>query len=179
MADDYIPFEKALEELQMSEEELKRLVSEAEIQAIREGDGKIRLRVEDVNSIRDREAMAEELVFADDDLDDDTGMVTAVLEEDSLLEEEDTLDLDADDLEVDDMIPTPSARPGSTNGGIRSRGRAANLRSDDKAEGEEGNLDRALIVVSTLILVYAFFVAHSIVKGESTQLTEWLANMFR
>ncbi len=182
MADDYIPFEKALRELQMSEDELKKLVSQAEIQAIREGDGNIRLRAEDVQAYRERDSMAEELVFADDDLETEAeGMVTALLEEDSLLEEEETLDLDADDFE-DEIDAAPGAGAPERNGngnGIRSRGRAAALRTDDKPEGEESGLDKALVIFSTLMLVYASFVAHSIVKGQSTGMTEWLANIFK
>ncbi|PIE21991.1 MAG: hypothetical protein CSA62_14695 [Planctomycetota bacterium] len=174
MTDEYIPFEKALEELQMSEDELKRLVSDAEIQAVR-NDGEIRLRRADIEALRDRGEVVEDLVFADDGLEtDETGMVTAVLEEDSLLEEEDTLDLDSDDLVIEERSPLRSSAEAS----VRSRGRAASIRDDNKEEGHESGLDIALMVATTVVLIFAYFVAMDISQASATPLTDWLANMF-
>ena len=52
MADDqFLSFEDALDKLRLQEEELKRLVSEGEIRAFREGDT-MRLRRTDVESLR-------------------------------------------------------------------------------------------------------------------------------
>ena len=51
MAEEYVPFEEALKSLKMSEEELKRLVSQDEIQAVRDATGSIRLRKEDVEKL--------------------------------------------------------------------------------------------------------------------------------
>lgn len=186
MTDEYIPFEKALEELQMSEDELKRLVSEAEIQAIRSG-GEIRLRRADVEALRSRDDVAEELVFADEDLDaDETGMVTAVLEEDSLLEEEETLDLGGDELDIDEEpVAVTSQRSSRTTrrtaaasaAPVRSRGRAASLREDQKEEGHEAGIDRFVMILTTLVLLFAVLVAIDITKGTSSQLTSWLASL--
>ena len=47
MSDEFYNFERALDELKLKEEELKRLVSEGEIRAFREGDT-MRLRRADV-----------------------------------------------------------------------------------------------------------------------------------
>jgi hypothetical protein len=181
VTDEYIPFEEALQELQMSEDELKRLVSEAEIQAVR-NEGQISLRRADIDALRDRQDVAEELVFAEDDLEDDsdeTGMVTAVLEEDSLLEEEETLDLD-DDLEVDEE-PSAPTRSRATAGGaapVRSRGRAAALRADDEDEGHEKGFDKFVLILTTVLLIFAWLVASDITKGTTSDLTRWLAGMF-
>jgi excisionase family DNA binding protein len=98
--DDFYDFDKALERLGLEAEELKRLVSEGEIRAFREG-GNMRLRAEDVENLRrgieegafleeDAEDNTEELVFEEDGLgEDEVGMATTQLsEEETLLDEE-------------------------------------------------------------------------------------------
>lgn len=178
MAEDYVPFEEALKSLRMSEAELKRLVSEDQIQAVRDAGGKVQLRRSDVENIRDRGEVVEDLVFADDDLGDDTGMVTAVLEEDSLLEEEDTLDLAPEELEVEEA---PRRRGRAVAAAavvpVRSKGRAAAIRKDEDST-EESGLDKALLIATAVILIYSLFFAYSITQGESTAMTAWLADFF-
>ena len=184
MSEDYIPFEKALKDLKMTEEELKRLVSEDEIQAHRGADGSVQLRKEDIDALLSgEEDFAEELVFADEDLEEDTGMVTAVLEDDSLLEEEPTLDLSPEEIEVDEdfeieAAPSHGERPIA----IRSKSRAAAIRGLDPSEGqeeEESTLDKVLMIGSAIVLVYGLFFAWSVTQGEKSGATEWLANMFK
>ena len=75
--EDFLSFEKALRELKLRSEELKKLVSEGEIRAFRDGDS-MKFRAEDVEALgsrADAEEASEELSFADS-LEDDTGMVT-------------------------------------------------------------------------------------------------------
>ncbi|MFQ5504108.1 MAG: helix-turn-helix domain-containing protein [Planctomycetota bacterium] len=204
MATEYIPFEKALKDLKMSEDELKRLVSEDEIQAVKRG-SKIRLRKSDVEALKrkqeevkeEAEEEVEELEFADEDLDgDDAGMVTAVLEDDSLLEEEETLDLSPEELEGEEPRQDVSQRAsgqrasgqrasGQRDSGrrgpravpVRSRGRAAAIRQ--QGSDEESTLMRVLVIATSVFLVYSFLVAHSIVQGQVTGATRWLADMFK
>jgi hypothetical protein len=87
VADEFISFDKVLRELQMQEEELKRLVSEGEIRAFRDQD-KMKFKKEDVERFRKvhtsskDETMGaaevpEELVFDEDDANQDVGMATA------------------------------------------------------------------------------------------------------
>ena len=75
MADEYFSFDEALDELRLKEEELKRLVSEGEIRAFREGET-MKLRQSDVKALRDELSggevvdlggVEEELVFEDED----------------------------------------------------------------------------------------------------------------
>ncbi len=100
--DDFVSFEKALRDLKLKSEELKRLVSEGEIRAFRDGQS-MKFRREDVDALISREAGEEELVLADA-LEDDTGMVTEELsEEDTLLVE--------DDLEEADEPAAPARVP--------------------------------------------------------------------
>lgn len=82
---EFYSFDEALKELRLKEEELKRLVSEGEIRAFREGDT-MKLRKADVENLRaelsggevvDLGDVEEELVFEDDvESVDDTGMAT-------------------------------------------------------------------------------------------------------
>ena len=72
--EDFLSFEKALRELKMRSEELKKLVSEGEIRAFRDGES-MKFRKEDIVAITAKAKGEEELTFADS-LEDDTGMVT-------------------------------------------------------------------------------------------------------
>src|SRR5262245_19718314 len=93
---EFLSFEEALRELRLKEEELKRLVSEGEIRAFRDGET-MKLRKKDVESLRtelsggevgDLGQPSEELVF-EDDTDLDAGMATEEISEaDTLLEEQ-------------------------------------------------------------------------------------------
>lgn len=185
MSEDYIPFEKALKDLKMTEEELKRLVSEDEIQAHRGADGSVELRREDIEAlIAGEDELAEELVFADEDLEEDTGMVTAVLEDDSLLEEEPTLDLSPEEIEVDEdfeIEPAPSRSRSDRPVAIQSKSRAAAIRGLDQTEekDEETTLDKVLMIASAVVLVYGLFFAWSVTQGFSGGSTQWLTEMFK
>lgn len=81
-------FKEALNELHLEEEELKRLVSEGEIRAFRDGDN-MRLRREDVESLRAE--LDGDIVFDDDDF-SEAGMATEeITEADTLLDEIDDI----------------------------------------------------------------------------------------
>lgn len=130
--DEFFSFDEALDRLRLKEEELKRLVSEGEIRAFRDGET-MKLRRGDVDTLR-RELMGGDVVDLDDASDEDLvlsdpGMVTeeltaadTILEEETLLTEEldvgDLDDLDADELEdldeleeIDDDEPKKRRRP--------------------------------------------------------------------
>jgi excisionase family DNA binding protein len=86
--DDFVSFEKALRDLKLQSEQLKKLVSEGEIRAFRDGQS-MKFRKEDVDALVSQQSGEDELVLADA-LEDDTGMVTEELsEEDTLLVEDD------------------------------------------------------------------------------------------
>jgi len=120
-SNEFFSFEEALEELRLKEEELKRLVSEGEIRAFREGET-MKLRRRDVEALRsellgdevvDLGEPTEELVFEDEADLADPGMATEELVsaptliddldvEDLDLEDRDVEDRDVDDRDVDD-----------------------------------------------------------------------------
>lgn len=132
--EEFFSFDEALDQLRLKEEELKRLVSEGEIRAFRDGET-MKLRVTDVEGLRgelsggevvDLGDAGEELVFEDeDDVLGDAGMATEEISEmDTLLDEDvedvgeleleleelDDLDSDLDDLDEDpDGVPRPRA----------------------------------------------------------------------
>lgn len=140
--DDYISFDKALAELNLRDEQLKRMVSEGEIRAFREGSS-MKFRREDVDTMSRRRKGEEDLVFADA-LEDDTGMVTEeISDEDTLLAE--------DDIE---STRRPSA--------VRSRPVAKSVAAAPVEETQEPGWVTALAVAGGLVGIYGLLVAYSI-----------------
>lgn len=135
MADEYYSFDEALDELRLKEEELKRLVSEGEIRAFREGDT-MKLRQSDVKALRDELSggevvdlggVEEELVFEDEDL-GEAGMATEEISTaDTIIDDdvEDVGEIDLDDEEeVITAAPTRRSGPAPPPSWRRKRSRA-------------------------------------------------------
>lgn len=90
-SEEFLSFEKALRELKMRSEELKKLVSEGEIRAFRDGDS-MKFRAEDIQALSAKASGDAELSFADS-LEDDTGMATEQLsDEDTLIADDDVVE---------------------------------------------------------------------------------------
>ena len=97
MADEFISLDKALKELRLKEDELKRLVSEGEIRAFRDAD-KMKFRLQDVEKLKQdtgrtiqfqddsSDTLTDDLLFDEEvedlDLDDEIGMATAPISSD-------------------------------------------------------------------------------------------------
>ena len=142
-SEDFLSFEKALRELKMRSEELKKLVSEGEIRAFRDGDS-MKFRAEDVQALRSKASGDAELSFADS-LEDDTGMVTEQLsDEDTLL---------ADDEVEEKPAKRPAGRPG---------------RQAPVAVGVGGAKDPVWLTIAgilcTVVMVWGCMVSYSIAK---------------
>ncbi|MEZ5965346.1 MAG: hypothetical protein R3F56_16050 [Planctomycetota bacterium] len=141
--DEYISFEKTLAELNMREEDLRRMVSEGDIRAFREGSS-MKFRREDVDSLSRKRKGEEELMFADA-LEDDTGMVTEeISDEDTLLAEDD----------VEESRPSRST--------TRARSARVAVAEPVEAEATEPGWVTAVAIVSCLVCVYGLFVLYSI-----------------
>lgn len=139
--DDFISFEKALRDLKLRSEELRKLVSEGEIRAFRDGPDSMKFRREDVEALSTKSKGEEELAFADS-LEDDTGMVTEQLSaEDTLL------------AEAEEESPKPK-RTSSRPQPVRPAMAAA-------TEKEPGWVT-ALAVVGFLLLVWGFIINYSV-----------------
>lgn len=143
--EDFVSFEKALRDLKMRSEELKKLVSEGEIRAFRDG-GSMKFRSEDIAALNSKSDGEEELAFADS-LEDDTGMVTEqISEEDTLL---------AEDAEV--VTVEKTKRPVGRSP-IRSQSYAV------VAEDKEPGWVTACAVLGFLIAVWGFMFCYSIAR---------------
>jgi excisionase family DNA binding protein len=145
--EEFLSFEKALRELKMRSEELKKLVSEGEIRAYRDGDS-MKFRKEDVETLTAKSEGAQNLSMGDA-LEDDTGMVTEqISEEDTLLAE--------DDIATEEK-PSPRS----------SRARAAAAAPADP--GKEPTWVTVAAFVGFLVFVWGAFLLNSISKEDDPQ----------
>ena len=139
--EDFLSFEKALRELKLRSEELKKLVSEGEIRAFRDGDS-MKFRREDIAALSAKAKGEEELAFADS-LEDDTGMVTEQLSaEDTLLAEEEV------------------AQPAPRRGSARTAPRVVAAAAPQKDPGWV----LAAGIVGCLVLIWGFMISYNIAK---------------
>lgn len=151
--DDFVSFENALRDLQLRSEELKKLVSEGEIRAFRDGDS-MKFRREDVESLTMRNAGEEELAFVDA-LEDDTGMVTEELsDEDTLLADDD----------FDDMVEEEAveARPMPARGSSAAAQTRTRARASDEGPQHEPTWVTAIAVLGAVLLIWGLMITFSI-----------------
>jgi len=176
---EFFSFDEALHELRLKEEELKRLVSEGEIRAFRDGET-MKLRKTDVETLRselsggevvDLGEASEELVF-EDDTDLDAGMATEEISEaDTILDDdvEDIGELELEEEELDlDLEPEPVRRSSAL-----APGRAA-----DVEEENEGMGLRAAMILTSGILLLAMPVAIAAASGNVTAIARGIAGIF-
>lgn len=150
--EEYVSFEKALRDLKLRSEELRKLVSEGDIRAFRDGES-MKFRQEDVQALQQRKKGEEELAFADA-LEDDTGMVTEELSA------EDTLLAD-DEPEVVQSQVTTTRTTTTTRAGRSPRGAAVVV---DRSR--EPRWVTATAILGMLIMLWGFMICYSISKGE-------------
>jgi excisionase family DNA binding protein len=141
--EDFISFEKALRELRLQSEQLKKLVSEGDIRAYRDG-ASMKFKKEDVDALVAK-ASGEPVVFADA-LEDDAGMVTEELsDEDTLL---------AEDVPVEPVIEKKSHT-------VQRTSRREQITS--AADSEAGpKWVTAVAVLSALVMIYGAIVVYNI-----------------
>lgn len=171
--EEFYNFEEALDALRLKEEELKRLVSEGEIRAFREGDT-MRLRRADVENLKheldagevvDLGGGGEELVFEDDADFEEAGMATEEISDMDTLLEEDVEDVG--ELELDDD-PAPVRR--ST-----TRAAAATAAPD---ETEESMGLRVAAIATTLVLILAIPVCLGVSADQASDIAKQIAGIF-
>jgi len=185
--EEFFNFEEALDQLRLKEEELKRLVSEGEIRAFREGDT-MRLRRSDVESLKtelmggevvELGGVDEELVFEDDVDLDDAGMATEeIADMDTLLEDdvEDVGELELDDVVEEATEPAPSPAVGAAP--IAKRRGASTVGSAAKEEESEGMGMRAVLILTAAVLVLGLSVVISISSGSASGIAKMIAGLF-
>jgi len=167
---EFMSFEDALKELRLKEEELKRLVSEGEIRAFREGET-MKLRKSDVQNLRgelsggevvDLGGAGEELVF-EDDSDLDAGMATEeIAQADTILEE------DVEDVGID---TTAAAK-------TRTARRTTTVRTADVEEEVEGMGLRIALILTSVVMIAAVPVIISIGSGHTGDMAKGIAGIF-
>jgi hypothetical protein len=140
--EDFISFEKALRDLKLRSEELRKLVSEGEIRAFRDGPDSMKFRREDVEALTSKGKGEEELAFADS-LEDDTGMVTEQLSADDTL------------LAETEEEAAPRARRTSSRPAPAARAVAA------APQEKEPGWVTAAAILACVVLVWGFFISYS------------------
>lgn len=152
--DDFLSFEKALRELKLRSEELKKLVSEGEIRAYRDGDS-MKFRLDDVKALGSKNEGATKLSFSDS-LEDDTGMVTEqISEEDTLLAEDDA---------PTETKPTRAPRAARA---------AAPVGGSVAPAAKEPGWVTAIGVVAALVTIWGFLITYSISQQQAPNDAFW------
>jgi excisionase family DNA binding protein len=174
--EEYFSFEEALSELRLKEEELKRLVSEGEIRAFREGDT-MRLRRGDVEALRDELSgggevvdlgVNEELVFEDDaDLTDEAGMATEEISDVDTIIDDDVPDVG--EIEVEEEEEVVAAAP------VRRSAPRVPIREEEEHESMG---IRAALIICSLLMVCALPVIYAVSSDTMTSLAELFASGF-
>lgn len=188
--DRFFSFERALRELKLKEDELKRLVSEGEIRAFRDED-KMKFRKEDIDRLRKKsgkpdfskgpsdasaDTLADDLVFEEEELslgEEEPGMQTAPISEDTLLDEDVGM--------TTEPISKGSKRPATSSAAARKpaspTGRGTRVREAEE-EAKSSPLMTAVIVLSSIILFLGVFVAIDLFKDQKGGFTEGIVNFF-
>ena len=148
-SEEFVSFEKALRDLKMQGDDLKKLVSEGGIRAFRDGPS-MKFKREDLEALKASQIGDDDLVFAED-LEDDTGMVTEELsDEDTLLAE--------DDYEED----VPEAAP-VRRGSARARASAA----EEGAAASEPGWVTAVAILAAVVMIYGLMVVYSVTTEQA------------
>lgn len=187
--DQFFSFEEALKELRLKEEELKRLVSEGEIRAFREGET-MKLRRADVETLRnelsggevvDLGDVKEEFVFEDDALSDagmatqEIGMATEELSEVETIVDEGVEDVGVLDDEVETFVP-PADDDEDEVAAAPVQRRIAIV--EEIPEEYEGVGLRAALLVTTLLMIVAIPLCLAVSMGVFSAVATTLANVF-
>jgi excisionase family DNA binding protein len=174
VAEEFYSFTEALKHLRLKEEELKRLVSEGEIRAFRDGDT-MQLRKQDVENLRselmggeviDLGGAGEDLVFEDDADLGDAGMATEEISEMDTLLEEDVEDVGEIDLEEEEEEPAV----------VPVRRAAAVVVEEPPTESL---LDRVLMLGTTIVLLLVLPIVISVSTGKASDIAKMIAGVFK
>jgi len=149
--DDFLSFEKALRELKLRSEELRKLVSEGEIRARKDGDS-MKFKKEDIAALAESLSAKSGTTapIGGDALEDDTGMVT------EQISEEDTL------LADDEPAPAKVTRATVSARSVRAMAPVAVGASE-----KEPGWALAFAIVGFLVTVWATMVHYSISQDAS------------
>lgn len=185
--DQFFSFEEALKELRLKEEELKRLVSEGEIRAFRQGET-MKLRRADVENLRselsggevvDLGDVKEELVFEDDDL-ADAGMATQEIgmATEEISEVETIVDEGVEDVGEVEPVEGATEVEEVAQGAAATTSRRIARVVDEVPEEYEGAGMRTLVFATTLVLLMAIPVCLAVSSGVFSSVATTVASIF-
>jgi excisionase family DNA binding protein len=201
---EFYTFDEVLKHLNINANKLKRLVSEGEIRAFREGD-EMKFKRGDIDHLdltggdettaldfaeaeaESSETLTDDLIFDEGDeleLDtDEAGMATAeITSEDTFVDEEpigmstEPLDFSADEVEedIEEIEEIPMGGARRPAAGSRPAARARYA----EAEVSESIVWPIVLVLSGLLLLLGGFVVVSLIQGEPNDLTQGLGRWF-
>lgn len=182
---EFYSFDEALKELRLKEEELKRLVSEGEIRAFREGDT-MKLRRADVENLRaelsggevvDLGDVEEELVFEDDvQAVDDTGMATQEIGDVDTVIDDGVEEVGEIELEGAPAVAADEELEADED--AEEIVRVAAPRAVEEPEPYEGIGVRIALVAATVLLVVSVPLMMSAGRAQPSGLAKTIAGMF-
>lgn len=146
-SEEFVSFEKALRDLKLQGDDLKKLVSEGSIRAFRDG-ASMKFKREDLEALKASQVGEDDLVFAED-LEDDTGMVTEELSD------EDTLLADDDDEEIVEAAPVR-----------RTATRARSAAAEEGEAAHEPGWVTAVAILAAVVMVYGLLVVYSVTSEQ-------------
>ncbi|MEM7308706.1 MAG: hypothetical protein AAF682_18635 [Planctomycetota bacterium] len=169
----FYSFNEALEQLRLKEEELKRLVSEGEIRAFRDGET-MQLRRQDVENLRnelmggdvvDLGGAGEDLVFEDDADLGDAGMATEEISEmDTMIDDvEDVGEIDLEEEEPEQRAP------------VRRSSAVATAAVEEETEGMGM---RFVAIATSVVLLLGLPVTISVSTGNASDIAKTIAGIF-
>ncbi|MCI0342124.1 MAG: hypothetical protein L0216_13440 [Planctomycetales bacterium] len=137
---EYFSFEKVLKELQLGEEELKRMVSEGQIRAFRDED-KMKFRKDDIDAMRKGRQTDPTIILPG------SGVEPAEKEEIALVEDDtsETL-LDLDEISAEEDKPEPAPVAAKTPSGRGAAAKTASGKSRAPVESAADTLDQELVL---------------------------------
>lgn len=209
MSEDFWTFEKVMRELQMEEDELKRLVSAGELRAFRDAD-QMKFKKEDIDGFKGGssdsepdvielldsddstdvgtadstgEDLTQELVFDDGDFagDDegDVGMATAPISDDELFSD-DSVDEVPDAEESEDLFGDTGDDAFIEDGAVGTgRTPVRKSRGGEVEEAVEGPAFLGMMVVSAIVLILGVLVIIDIATSDPSPMVEWMVGMFK
>lgn len=201
---EFVNFEKALAELKLSEDQLKRLVSEGEIRAIRGENNTMRFRKEEIERLKQdtgktiqyteesSDTLTDDLLFDEaDDLDvDDEGMATAQISSEDTFVGDDTGMTTAPLSSA--PAPASKTRASAQTGGSRAStstvrrttGRSTRMRQsalDEQASGI-GMGVTAMLVITFIVAAFGMLVwwdiAEDTVSSPTKGIADWAGETF-
>lgn len=193
--EEFISLEKALKELRLKEDELKRLVSEGEIRAFRDAD-KMKFKLEDIEKLKQdtgktiqfqdesSDTLTDDLLFDEEvedlDLDDgEIGMATAPISSDETFIEDDAPAAKSAKTRAartqTEAVKAASGRNKTTTI-RRTTGRSTAIRvAAESAKSEIHPAMMGVLVLTGLVMLFAAMVWWDIARGEMSGATEGVA----